>query len=88
MGLKVDLGGQISRTSPFSLFWRFPVHSKHKMDGFYFLIALALIGISIALAKAEPFPPVAENQQITAASNISPKAIATPRRTKERGSAD
>jgi hypothetical protein len=88
IGLKVDLGGQISRSSPFNLFWRFPVHSKHKMDGFYFLIALALIGISIALAKAEPLRPSAEAPQIATASNNSPEALPAPRPAKKQGSAE
>lgn len=57
IGLSVDLGEQISRASPLKLFWRFPVHSKHKMDGFYFLIAACIVGLAVILAEAEPTQP-------------------------------
>lgn len=69
LGLKVDLGGQISKASPFTiplLNWK--VHSRHKMDGFYGLLALAIIGLGASLGVAvhppkgvapitEPAPP-------------------------------
>lgn len=56
MGLKVDLGGQISRASPFNFLWikGLRTHSKHKMDGFYLLIGISIVGLAIALAKAQP----------------------------------
>ena len=59
LGLTIDLGSQISRASPFTVFKR-KVHSHHKMDWFYGLLVLAIVGVGLALALAvRPFPTVA-----------------------------
>ena len=81
IGLSVDLGGQISRSSPFNLFWCVPIHSKHKMDGFYLLIALAIVGLTVVLAEAEPLPPQPAALQRTppAKGNSQPIPAAQPR---------
>jgi len=53
LGIKVGLGASISNASPFNL-WIFgnKVHSRHKMDGFYGLLALAIIVLAVTLACA------------------------------------
>lgn len=53
LGIKVGLGARISNASPFNL-WIFgnKVHSRHKMDGFYGLLALAIIVLAVTLACA------------------------------------
>lgn len=59
LGLKVDLGGQISKSSPFTIpLVKWKVHSRHKMDGFYGLLALAILalGISLGVAVDQPDP--------------------------------
>lgn len=51
LGLTVDLGTQISIASPFVLpLVGTKVHSRHKMDGFYGLLGLAIIALTITLA--------------------------------------
>lgn len=51
LGLVVDLGSQISKASPLSLpLVNKKVHSRHKMDGFYGLLALAIMSLSVTLA--------------------------------------
>lgn len=49
MGLTIELGTKISEASPFTLFGK-KVRSKHKMDGFYGLIASGIFILSIILA--------------------------------------
>lgn len=62
LGLRVDLGTQISRASPFTMFKR-KVHSHHKMDWFYGLLVLAIVGVGLALTLAvRPFPTIASAQ--------------------------
>ncbi|MDH5858647.1 hypothetical protein [Lampropedia aestuarii] len=53
LGINVGLGSQISIASPFKL-WIFGnnVHSRHKMDGFYGLLAIAIIALAVTLACA------------------------------------
>lgn len=53
LGLTVDLGSQISNASPFTLpLFKTKVHSRHKMDGFYLLLVLAIAGLALTLALA------------------------------------
>ncbi len=67
LGLKVDLGLQISAASPFTLpLIKTKVHSRHKMDGFYGLLALAIVVLAITLAYG-----VRSGQS----SNVSPDAV-------------
>jgi hypothetical protein len=49
MGLVIELGTKISEASPITLFSK-KVRSKHKMDGFYGLIALGILILSLILA--------------------------------------
>lgn len=68
LGLTVDLGTQISKASPFALpLFGTKVHSPHKMDGFYGLLSIAIIALTITLAigvkPVEP-PPSATNQDV------------------------
>lgn len=49
MGLTIELGTKISEASPFSI-CGMKVRSKHKMDGFYGLIALGILVLSVVLA--------------------------------------
>jgi hypothetical protein len=53
LGLTVELGSQISSASPFTL-WLFgkKVHSHHKMDGFYCLLGVAIVGLAVTLGLA------------------------------------
>jgi hypothetical protein len=47
----VDLGSNISKSSPFTLpFFKVKVHSRHKMDGFYGLLGLAILILTVTLA--------------------------------------
>lgn len=51
LGVEVELGSQISKASPFKLLGIGPkVHSRHKMDGFYGLLAAAIIALAITLS--------------------------------------
>ncbi len=51
LGISVDLGSQISQSSPFTIpILNLKVHSRHRMDGFYGLLALALIILSLVVA--------------------------------------
>ena len=51
LGLTVDLGSRISKASPFVLpLIRREVHSRHKMDGFYGLLGLAIFALTATLA--------------------------------------
>ena len=49
MGLVIELGTKISEASPFSICGR-RVRSKHKMDGFYGLVALGILILSAVLS--------------------------------------
>lgn len=49
MGIIVDLGPTISRASPFHIFGR-KIRSKHKMDGFYGILIIAVFALSGVLA--------------------------------------
>jgi hypothetical protein len=50
LGYKVDLGTQISKKSPFILwFTKKPIHSKSKMDLFYLMLVLALLIVGFCL---------------------------------------
>lgn len=51
LGLTVDLGGEISRASPFKL-WGRNVHSKHKINWFYGIMAVGIIVLGLILAFA------------------------------------
>ena len=57
LGINVKLGTHIKDASPFTL-WIFgkKVHSRHKMDGFYGLLALAIIILAVTLACANKPP--------------------------------
>lgn len=51
LGYKVDLGSQIKAKSPFTLcFTRWSIHSKAKMDIFYVILVLTLLGVGFSLA--------------------------------------
>lgn len=67
LGLKIDLVGEISRASPFQFFGR-AVHSKHKMDGFYGILALGILALSLILGfGVTPVPsPAAPRAQVAA----------------------
>jgi hypothetical protein len=55
MGYTVDLGSQISKSSPFRLWLtRRNVHSKHKMDMFYLLLVVAIVAVALALCGIAP----------------------------------
>jgi hypothetical protein len=82
LGYQVDLGTQISRASPFTL-WptKHVVHSKSKMDMFYGMLLLALLivaaglsfGIRPQLATAAPTStPVAINVASPAPASLAP----------------
>ena len=63
LGINVGLGSHIKDASPFKL-WIFgnKVHSRHKMDGFYGLLAIAIIVLSVTLACAiKPQKIIPEN---------------------------
>lgn len=51
--ISVNLGNSIKEKSPFKL-WLFGgmIHSRHKMDGFYGLLAVAIIALAVILASA------------------------------------
>lgn len=50
-GVVVDLGSKISQSSPFVLpIFKTKVHSRHKMDGFYGLLGVAIIILTVTLA--------------------------------------
>jgi len=49
MGLVIELGTKISAASSFSIFGK-RVRSKHKMDGFYGLVALGILILSAVLS--------------------------------------
>jgi len=53
LGINVGLGTHIKNASPFKL-WIFgnEVHSRHKMDSFYGLLAIAIIILAVTLACA------------------------------------
>lgn len=70
MGLTIELGTKISEASPLTLLGK-KVRSKHKMDGFYGLIAAGIFILSLVLA----FGVKPTNRE----SEASP-AIATPLR--------
>ena len=71
LGLTVDLGAQISKASPFALpFIGTKVHSRHKMDGFYGLLGLAVIAVTVTLAIG--VKPVAQPDR----ANQEPTTIA------------
>lgn len=69
LGLTVDLGTQISRASPLTLpFVGTKVHSRHKMDGFYYLLGLAVMAVTITLAigvKPVEEPSKHTNQEVS-----------------------
>jgi hypothetical protein len=51
LGVVVGLGAKISQTSPFMLpFFKLKVHSRHKMDGFYGLLGIAIFILTVTLA--------------------------------------
>lgn len=51
LGIVVGLGAKISQTSPFVLpFFKLKVHSRHKMDGFYGLLGIAIFSLTVTLA--------------------------------------
>jgi hypothetical protein len=51
LGVVVGLGAKISQTSPFMLpFFKLKVHSRHKMDGFYGLLGVAIFILTVTLA--------------------------------------
>lgn len=51
LGLTVNLGEQVSKSSPFVLpLFGVKVHSRHKMDGFYGILCLAIIALTLTLA--------------------------------------
>lgn len=51
LGVVVGLGAKISQTSPFILpFFKLKVHSRHKMDGFYGLLGVAIFILTVTLA--------------------------------------
>ncbi len=52
-GIKVKLGTHIKNVSPFKL-WIFgkDIHSRHKMDGFYGILTLSIIALTVTLAYA------------------------------------
>ncbi|WP_459061918.1 hypothetical protein [Stenotrophomonas sp. PSU-St15] len=56
-GISVNLGQSIKEKSPFRL-WIFGgmIHSRHKMDGFYGLLGVAIIALTITLASATSSP--------------------------------
>lgn len=49
MGITVDLGPTISKASPFRIFGH-KIRSKHKMDGFYGILIIAVFALSVVLA--------------------------------------
>lgn len=53
LDIRVGLGRHINEASPFKL-WVFgnKVHSRHKMDGFYGLLAIAIIVLTVTLGYA------------------------------------
>lgn len=81
LGLAVNLGSQISKASPFTLpVFKKKVHSRHKMDGFYGLLALAIGALSFTLAFAvKPAHPVPNSanaiRQAQALDDDAAKAI-------------
>jgi hypothetical protein len=82
LNVTVGLGSQISAASPFIL-WLFgiKVHSRHKMDGFYGIIALAIITLTVTLALAirptlvSPGPVSANNAIHQALDDSTARAI-------------
>lgn len=72
--IRANLGAHIKQTSPFKL-WIFgsTVHSRHKMDGFYSLLAVAIIALAITLAYATKSPRAHGEPR----SNINIEAIIT-----------
>jgi hypothetical protein len=71
LGLVVDLGGEISRSSPFTVFgWK--VHSKYKMDWFYGIIAAGILVLALILAFAVE-PAVAQQAQVFDSAQAAPE---------------
>lgn len=74
LGVHVDLGTQISKASPVRVPFFGNAHSRHKMDGFYGLLAVAIIALSLAIAfgvkpagsgpDARQFVSVARDRQL------------------------
>ncbi len=53
LGAIVHLGSEISKASPFTLpLFKMKVHSRHKMDGFYGILALAIAVLAMTIACA------------------------------------
>lgn len=84
MGITVDLGPTISKASPFHIFGR-KVRSKHKMDGFYGILIIAVLALSVVLAFG--VKPVLNERTAEVHSNtaiaqpaqiIQPKPTQTP----------
>ena len=73
LGYKVNLGTEISKASPFTLWltnWR--IHSKTKMDMFYGILLVALLVVAFSLGLG------IHAQPITAARTNAPAAINVP----------
>jgi hypothetical protein len=71
LGVEVNLGSKISEASPFKLFgFGTKVHSRHKMDGFYGLLAVAIIALAWTLAH--------EGKPVKTSASVASSALASP----------
>ena len=82
LGYKVDLGFQIKKISPFTLwFTSGEIHSKTKMDFFYGMLFAGLLIVSgiLAFAIKHPEAPPAPNQKASDTSKtLAPASVPAP----------
>lgn len=77
LGYKVDLGSKISKYSPFTLwFTKIEIHSPHKMDIFYWMLAVALFAVAGCLGLGFR-PQASDSKSTTAAIGVPAASLAS-----------
>jgi hypothetical protein len=87
-GYDVDLGSEIKKASPFTMwfFGRRQVRSKHKMDLFYLVLLMSLLIVAVILGFGINEPPKSSKADVVTTTAQSPKKKeALPAARGERG---